>query len=93
MQSQNKLVDDLAKVLSGALGAAAGLRGEVEARLRQPLERLVQQMDLVSREEFEVAKAVAEAARNEQELLAERLAALEMRLAKLEAERLEGDAT
>ena len=59
MQSENKLVDDLAKLFSGALGAAAGLKGEVEARLRQPMERLIRQMDLVSREEFEVVRALA----------------------------------
>lgn len=85
MQSQNKLVDDLAKLFSGALGAAAGLRGEMEQRLRQPLERLVSQMDLVSREEFEVAKSVAEAARSEQEALTARVAELEARLERLES--------
>lgn len=85
MQSENKLVDDLAKLFSGALGAAAGLRGEVEAKLRQPLERLVKQMELVGREEFEVVRALAEAARDGQESLLERVAALETRLAALEA--------
>ncbi len=83
MQSENKLVDDLAKLFSGALGAAAGLKGEVEAKLRVPLERLVRQMDLVSREEFEVVQALAEAARNEQEALSQRVAALEAQLAAL----------
>jgi BMFP domain-containing protein YqiC len=85
MQSENKLVDDLAKLFSGAMGAAAGLKGEVEARMRVPLERLLQQMELVSREEFEVAKAVAEAARSEQETLTQRVAELEARLAALES--------
>jgi BMFP domain-containing protein YqiC len=86
MQSENKFVDDLAKLFSGALGAAAGLRGEVEQRLRQPLERLVAQMELVGREEFEVVRALAEAARNEQEALTARLADLEARLARLEGQ-------
>lgn len=83
MQSENKLVDDLAKLFSGALGAAAGLRGEMEARMRQPIERLIRQMDLVSREEFEVVRALAETARGEQEALAQRVAELEARLAEL----------
>jgi BMFP domain-containing protein YqiC len=83
MQSENKLVDDLAKLFSGALGAAAGLKGEVEARLRQPMERLIRQMDLVSREEFEVVRALAETARGEQEALAQRVAELEAKLAAL----------
>jgi len=85
MQSENKFVDDLAKLFSGALGAASGLRGEMEQRLRQPLERLVAQMNLVNREEFEVIKAVAEAARTEQEALSARVVELEARLARLEA--------
>lgn len=84
MQSENRFVDDLAKLFSGALGAAAGLRGEMEQRLRQPLERLVAQMSLVGREEFEVVRALAEAARNEQEALVARVAELESRLARLE---------
>lgn len=83
MQSENKLVDDLAKLFSGALGAAAGLKGEMEARLRQPIERLIRQMDLVSREEFEVVRALAETARGEQEALAQRVAELEAKLAEL----------
>jgi len=86
MQSENKFVDDLAKLFSGALGAAAGLRGEVEQRLRQPLERLVAQMELVGREEFEVVRAMAEAARNEQEAMVARLADLEARVARLEGQ-------
>lgn len=86
MQSENKFVDDLAKLFSGALGAAAGLRGEMEQRLRQPLERLVQQMSLVGREEFEMVRALAEAARNEQEAMAARLAELEARVARLEGQ-------
>jgi len=85
MQSENKLVDDLAKLFSGAMGAAAGMKGEIEARMRAPLERLLRQMELVTREEFEVVKAVAEAARGEQELLTQRVAELEARLAALES--------
>ena len=86
MQSENKFVDDLAKLFSGALGAAAGLRGEMEQRLRQPLERLGAQMSLVGREEFEVIKAVAEAARSGQEALVARVAELEARLTRLEGQ-------
>jgi len=86
MQSESKFVDDLAKLFSGALGAAAGLRGELEQRLRQPLERLVVQMELVGREEFEVVRAMAEAARNEQEAMVARLADLEARIARLEGQ-------
>ena len=81
MQTQNKILDDVARVASGALGVASEMRGEIEGLLRQQLERLVNQMDLVSREEFEAVKAMAAKAREEQELLAERVAALEAKLA------------
>ena len=81
MQTQNKLLDDLARVASGAIGVAAGMREEVEARLRDQFERVLGRMDLVSREEFEAVRAMAIKAREEQEkeqeILSERGAALE----------------
>ena len=77
MQSQNRLLDDLARVASGALGVAAGMREEVEARLRDQFERVLARMELVTREEFEAVRAMAIKAREEQEVLSERVAALE----------------
>lgn len=77
MQTENRLLDDLARVAGGALGVAAGMRSELEARLREQLERILGRMDLVTREEFDAVKAMAVKAREEQEALAERLAALE----------------
>jgi BMFP domain-containing protein YqiC len=83
MQSQNRFFDDVARVAAGAVGALAGVRGEVEARLRDQLERVLAGMDLVSREEFEAVKAMAAKAREEQEVLLRRIEALEARLAQL----------
>jgi hypothetical protein len=80
MQSQNRFFDDLARVASGAVGALSGVRGEVEARLRDQLERLLAGMDLVTREEFEAVKAMAAKARDENESLRLRIDALEARL-------------
>ncbi len=77
MQTQNRLLDDLARVATSALGVAAGMRAELEARLRDQFERVLAGMDLVSREEFDAVKAMAAKARAEQEDLAARLAALE----------------
>ena len=77
---ENRILDDLAKVAAGALGGVAGVRQEIEARLRQQFERILANMDVVSREEFEVVRAMAAKARMEQEALAARLAALEERL-------------
>ena len=80
MQTQNRLLDDLARLASGAMGVANEMRSEVEGRVRRQFERMLDQMDLVTREEFEVVKAMAAKAREEQEALAERMAALEARL-------------
>ena len=82
MQVENKLFDDLARVASGAMGAISGIRGEVEGQIRQQFERILAQMDVVSREEFEAVKAVAAEARARQEALEEKLAALEARLSQ-----------
>jgi BMFP domain-containing protein YqiC len=76
----NRILDDLAKVAAGALGGVTGVRQEIEARLRQQFERVLANMEVVSREEFEVVRAMAAKARDEQEALAARLAALEARL-------------
>jgi len=84
MQSQNRFFDDLARMAAGAAGALTGVRGEIEARFRDQLERVLAGMDLVSREEFEAAKAMAAKAREEQEILLRRVEALETRLAALE---------
>ncbi len=80
MQTQNRLLDDLARVATSALGVAAGMREELEARLRDQFERILSGMDLVTREEFDAVKAMAAKARAEQEDLAARLAALEAEL-------------
>ena len=85
MQSQNRLLDDLARVATGALGTLSGVREEVEAQFRQRFERVLDQMDLVSREEFDAVKAMAAKARAEQEALEARVAALEAKLAEAAA--------
>ena len=84
MQSQNRFFDDIARVAAGAAGALSGVRGEVEARFRDQLERVLAGMDLVSREEFEAVKTMAARAREEQEMLLRRVETLERRLAALE---------
>lgn len=81
MQPESRILDDLARVAGGALGALAGVRGEIEAQLRQQFERVLAQMDVVSREEFDAVQTMAARAREEQEKLTERVAALEAILA------------
>jgi BMFP domain-containing protein YqiC len=92
MQSQNRFFDDLARVAAGAMGTLAGVKTEVEARLREQLEKVLAGMDLVSRDEFEAVKAMAAKARSEQEDLANRVADLESRLAALSAGEVPGSA-
>ena len=77
MQSRTRILEDLAKVTTGAVSTLAGIKNEIEGLVRQQLERLLSDMDLVSREEFDAVKAMAAKARSEQEALRKRVAALE----------------
>jgi BMFP domain-containing protein YqiC len=80
MQVDNRLLDDLSRVATGAFAALSGVRDEVEVRLREQLEKILARLDVVTREEFDAVKAMAALARAEQERLEARLAALESRL-------------
>ncbi len=75
MQNDNRVFEDLARVASGALSALTGVREEVEARLRDQFQHILDRMNLVRREEFEAVQAMAAKAREEQERPAERVAA------------------
>lgn len=77
MQTDNRLFDEIAKLLTTAAGAARGVREDVEGMIRLRLERLVADLDLVTREEFDAVKAMAQKARAESDALAARLYALE----------------
>lgn len=83
MQTSNRLLDDLAKLASGAASTVVGIKQEVDTLLRQRLERLVHDLDLVSRDEFEAVKMVAAETRAAQEILERRVAELEARLIAL----------
>lgn len=76
MQTKNPFLDDIAKLATGAAGAVAGVRGEMEEAFRAWLERQLDAMDLVTREDFEVVRAMAEKAREENETLRGELEAL-----------------
>lgn len=78
-QSNNRLLDELAKLFTDAAGAAQGVRREAETLMKSQGERFVREMDLVSREEFEAVKAMAQKAREENEALSRRIAELESR--------------
>jgi BMFP domain-containing protein YqiC len=78
-----KVLDDLNRLAGGALGALGGLRSEIEELVRQRVERVANDLDLVTREDFEIAREMAAEARAENVELAARVAALEEEIAKL----------
>ncbi|MBS0479890.1 MAG: accessory factor UbiK family protein [Proteobacteria bacterium] len=77
MQSENRLFDDLVKFVNGAAGTLAGMGREAEAATRERAREWIGGLDFVSREEFEAVKAMAAAARDENEALKARLDKLE----------------
>ena len=82
-QSNNRFLDELAKLMTDAAGAAQGMRREVETLMRAQGERLLRDLDVVQREEFEAVKEMAAKAREENERLAARIAELESEIAGL----------
>jgi len=76
-QTTGRFFDELGKLLTDAAGAADGVRKEVEGVVRTQAERVLRDLDVVQREEFDAVKAMAQKAREENELLKERIAALE----------------
>mgnify|MGYP001447136914 CR=1 FL=1 len=80
MQTDNRLFDDLARVATNAFGSLQSARDEATNRIRQQFERVIESMDFVSREEFDVVKSMVQKSRLENEKLAKRVAALEAKL-------------
>ena len=73
----NRILDEFAKFMTDAAGAAQGVRKEVETAFRAQAERILNSMDVVQREEFEAVKAMAQKAREENEALKARIEQLE----------------
>ena len=86
MQSENRLFDDLVKMMNGAAGTFAGMGREAEASFKERAKTWMGGLDFVARDEFEVVKAMAAAAREEAGVLAARLAVLEAKDAAKTAE-------
>ena len=81
MQSENKLFDDFVKMVNGVAGTVAGMGREAESSAREKMREWMAGADFVSRDEFEAVKAMAAAARDENESLKSRIAALEAKSA------------
>ncbi|MEM6665084.1 MAG: accessory factor UbiK family protein [Pseudomonadota bacterium] len=79
-QTRGRIFDDMARVMTDAAGVANGVRREAESVMRTQAERILQDLDVVSRDEFEAVKAMAQKARTENEALEARIAALEAKI-------------
>ncbi|MFH1806922.1 MAG: accessory factor UbiK family protein [Pseudomonadota bacterium] len=85
MQINNRLLDDLTRVTNSALGTMTGVKGEVDALIRQQFEKILATMDMVTREEFDVVREIAARASLRADALEKQVAKLESRLAALES--------
>ena len=81
VQTTGRFYDEFARLMTDAAGVAQGVRREIDSVLRSQAERVLRELDVVRREEFEVVKEMARLAREENEALKSRVAALEARLA------------
>jgi BMFP domain-containing protein YqiC len=79
-QTNNRFFDEIARLMNDAAGVAQGVRRESETLFRTQAERWLHDLDLVKREEFEAVKDMARLAREENEALKARVAALEAKL-------------
>ncbi|MCC6890236.1 MAG: accessory factor UbiK family protein [Hyphomicrobiales bacterium] len=79
-QTTNRFFDEVARLMNDAAGVAQGVRREFETLVRTQTERWLRDLDLAKREEFEVVKDMARLAREENEALKTRIAALEARI-------------
>jgi BMFP domain-containing protein YqiC len=79
-QTSNRFLDEMARLMNDAAGAASGVRREFDTVVRNQADRILRDLDVVKREEFEAVKEMARLAREENEDLKARVAALEARL-------------
>jgi BMFP domain-containing protein YqiC len=77
MQTRNKFFDDMSQLMTNAMGVAQGAKTEAETAFKSMVDRWMADRDFVTREEFDAVRAMAQKAREENEALSARLAALE----------------
>ena len=86
-QTSNRFFDEIARLMNDAAGVASGVRREFDTLFRSQADRVLRELDLVQREEFDAVKEMARLAREENEALQARIAALEAKLATAAAPR------
>jgi len=79
-QTTNRFLDEIARLMNDAAGVASGVRREVDTVFRTQADRILRELDVVKREEFEAVKDMARIAREENEGLKARIAALEAKI-------------
>jgi BMFP domain-containing protein YqiC len=79
-QTTNRFLDEIARLMNDAAGVASGVRREVDTVFRNQADRILRELDVVKREEFEAVKDMARIAREENEALKTRIAALEAKI-------------
>lgn len=89
MQTENRLFDDMARMAGGALNMLTGFKAEMEQMIKTQMESWLSTLNLVTREEFDTVRAMAAKARDEQEALLLRIAALEAKLGDTQAKTAE----
>ncbi|WP_300519175.1 accessory factor UbiK family protein [Aliiroseovarius sp.] len=77
MQTRNKVLDDISQLMTNAMGVAQGAKDEAETAMKSWMDRWLADRDFVTREEFDAVRLMAQKAREENEALKARLAALE----------------
>jgi BMFP domain-containing protein YqiC len=77
MQSNNKILDDISRLMTNAMGVAQGAKDEANTAMKSMMDRWLADRDFVTREEFDAVRAMAQKAREENEALSARIAALE----------------
>ncbi len=82
VQTTNRFFDEVGRLMNDAAGVAQGVRREFETLFRTQAERFLRDLDVVKREEFEAVKDMARIAREENESLKSRVAALESAVAR-----------
>ncbi len=84
-QTSNRVFDEMARLMNDAAGVAQGVRREFDALFRAQAERILRELDVVPREDFEAVKEMAQLAREENEALTARIEALEAKIGSKEA--------
>jgi BMFP domain-containing protein YqiC len=84
MQTDNRILDGMARFFTNAAGAAQAFKDEMETMMKTRMERMIAKLDFVPREEFDAVKAMAAKARTENDMLTARVATLEVKLGIVE---------